>query len=413
MSTATYKIPAENIDKLQGQITTLNKKVEKLRKKGHEFALVECAVDETPLIEKISYTTENGVRVNREQVYFQVTITGEEVVVAGWRFIATLQHEEGGTIIRSIPGVVEEGELAKYRDAKPICDHCGYNRKRNDTFVLRNEVTRDMKQVGSTCLEDFLGVDVHALAIMAELLASLGMIATSLGECEGGYSSASFIPLATYLPFVARSIREDGWLSRTAARERGDRERSTADLSFNMMLDHFHKPSSETRPSEVDDASAHSTLEYLAEHFDTVDEEKLNDYQHNLKVTFVGQVVNQKLAGLAASMLSYVARQIADAEEKKRNGHSEFVGTLNERTVMSLTCVYTPKGGRPGLFRDASGNKVQAWKMPSVIEEGKTYRIKCTPVKHEVYRDVKSTMVNRLAVEEEVVVLDSLAAVNL
>jgi len=398
MSTATYKIPAENIGKLQGQITTLNKKVEKLRKKGHEFALVECEVDNTPIIEKVSYTVEGGDTINRDQVYFQVTITGEEVIVAGWRFVATLQHEEGGTIIRSVPGTVEEGELEKYRDAKPLCDHCGFNRRRNDTFVLRNELTRKLIQVGSSCLEDFLGVDVHAMATMAELLASLGMIATSLGECEGGYSSTSFIPLSTYLPFVAMSIRLDGWLSRTAARERGGPGFSTADRSFNLMLDHFHKQSPETRPCDNDHSVAELTLEYLAEHFDTMDEAALNDYQHNLKVTFVGQVVNHKLAGLAASMINYHARQIADAEEKKNHADCQYAGELNKRTEMTLTCVYTPKGGRPGMFKDAQGNVIKAWNVPPRVEEGKTYTIKCTPVKHDDYRGVKSTMVNRLAI---------------
>jgi hypothetical protein len=399
MSTATYKIPAENIGKLQGQIATLNKKVEKLNKKGHQFTSVGFEVDNTPIIEKVSYTVEGGDTVTRDQIYFQVTITGEEVIVAGWRFVATLQHEEGGTIIRSIPGVVEEGELARYRDAKPICDHCGYNRRRNDTFVLRNEATRELKQVGSTCLEDFLGVDVHAMAIMAELLASLGMIATSMEECEGGYSSTSFIPLSTYLPFVALSIREDGWLSRTAAFQAGDKSRSTADKSFNLMLDHFHKPSSLTRPSEADEASARSTLEYLADHFEAKDEMTLNDYQHNLKVTFVGQVVNHKLAGLAASMINYVAREIEEKASRERMTESQYVGELNKRTVMKLTCVYRPKGGRPAMFQDSGGNTVKAWNIPDDIEEGKTYQIRCTPVKHDDYRGVKSTMVNRLAVE--------------
>ena len=398
MSTTTYKIPAENIGKLQGQVTVLNKKVEKLRKKGHEFALVGFEVDNTPIIEKISYTTENGVRVNRDQVYYTVTITGEEVIVAGWRFVATLQHEEGGTIIRSIPGTVAEGELARYRDAKPICDHCGFNRERNDTFVLRNEGTKELKQVGSTCLEDFLGVDVHAMATMAELLASLGMIATSMEECEGGYGSASFIPLATYLPFVAMSIRLDGWLSRTAAREKGNREHSTADRSFNTMFDHFHKPSPETRPCDNDHSVSELTLEYLADHFEAKDEATLNDYQHNIKVTFTGQVVNSKLAGLAASMINYVAREIEEKASRERMTESQYVGELNKRTVMTLTCVYTPKGGRPGMFKDTQGNVIKAWNAPARIEEGKIYQIRCTPVKHDVYREVKSTMINRLAI---------------
>ena len=406
MSTATYKIPAENIGKLTTQIETLNRKVAKLCKKGYNFNPIVIDVDKTPIIEHKTYQNEDGC-TTRDEVFYNVTVTGEEIIVSGWRFVATLQHEEGGTIIRSIPGTVAEGELSHYRNATPGCDHCQMNRRRNDTFVLRNESSRELKQVGRNCLEDFTGVDAHGLAIMAELLASLDLIMGSFGEGSGSIGFSSFVPLSTYLPFVAKSIREDGWLSRGAAYERGVRENSTADRSFSAMVTFFkamqHRNNrlvEETKPTEKDRQEAADVTAYLSDHFESLDESALNDYQHNLRVTFEGQVVDHRLAGLAASMVSYVARQIQEKAEKTEWSTSEYIGELKKRMVLTLTCVYPSRGGRPGCFRDENGNKIQAWNTPDNVFEGQTYRIACTPVKHEVYKDVKSTMVNRLVLQK-------------
>ena len=406
MSTATYKIPAENVGKLTVQIESLNRKVAKLNKKGYNFSPILLDIEKTPIIEKKTYQHDDGMSTTRDEVSYNVTVSGEEIIISGWKFIATLQHEEGGTIIRSIPGTVAEGELSHYRNATPGCDHCQTNRRRNDTFILRNESTRELKQVGRNCLKDFTGVDAHGMAVMAELLASIDLIMGSFGESSDSIGYSSFVPLSTYLPFVAKSIREDGWLSRGAAYERGNREGSTADLSLFSMITHFGAMRSrnmqlveETKPNDKDNQEATNVIKFLSEHFDSLDENNLNDYQHNLRVTFDGQVVDHRLAGLAASMVSYVARQIQEKAEKNEWATSEYIGTLKKRETFELTCVYLPRGGRPGCFKDGNGNKIQAWNVPEDITEGNTYRIMCTPVKHEVYRDVKSTMVNRLVVK--------------
>lgn len=135
MTTTSYKIPADNLPGLVEHIAKLNKKVEKLAKKGYAVEPIKLAIGpaEVKKLSKINPLTGEPY----ERITFPVTLTGSPVKAEGWEFIATLQHEEGGTIVRSVPGATQEGELAQFRECEPSCEHCGYKRKRNDTFVLR------------------------------------------------------------------------------------------------------------------------------------------------------------------------------------------------------------------------------------------------------------------------------------
>jgi hypothetical protein len=134
MTTTHYSIPAENLSSLKGHIEKLNKKVAKLQKKGFDVKPIDMTVG--PAI--ITKGMQRGIEV--ERIHFPVSMSYEPIKAAGWEFVATLGHEEAGNIVSAVPGMTTEGELAAYRTAKPACNHCGFSRKRNDTFILRKTV---------------------------------------------------------------------------------------------------------------------------------------------------------------------------------------------------------------------------------------------------------------------------------
>jgi hypothetical protein len=135
-TTQTYKVPSANLPGLVAHIEKLNKKVEKLLKKGFEASPVVLTVGPA-IVEKRIKTEIYGCPREIEKIFFPVTIVAQTIKVAGWEFVATLQHEEGGTIVRAVPGATIEGELASFRNVGNVCNHCGFDRKRNDTFILR------------------------------------------------------------------------------------------------------------------------------------------------------------------------------------------------------------------------------------------------------------------------------------
>jgi hypothetical protein len=149
-TTKTYKIPAENLASLQERIEQVNKRVARLVKKGYDAKPVVIEVSPlyaekqpcgcAPSARKDCHHCLGG-GFKPDRVFADVTLTAPEAPKAnGWEFVAALTHVEGvGTVLRVVPGVkVEEGELARYREASPDnCDHCNAKRRRLDTFVLR------------------------------------------------------------------------------------------------------------------------------------------------------------------------------------------------------------------------------------------------------------------------------------
>ena len=78
-----------------------------------------------------------------------------EVKTATHDFVGSLTQEEAGMITRLSDGV----DLGDWRPKESYCDHCGTNRKRNFTVIVRDHETGECSQIGSSCVEGYLGVD--------------------------------------------------------------------------------------------------------------------------------------------------------------------------------------------------------------------------------------------------------------
>ena len=106
--------------------------------------------------------------------HIEATVSGSAPKLAGWEFVGTISRVEdtGATLLKSVPGATIP---AYYRDANPEhCDHCGINRFRKDTFIVAKD--GEFKQVGRSCLKDFLGHhNPEAIAQYCSLLAGFNI----------------------------------------------------------------------------------------------------------------------------------------------------------------------------------------------------------------------------------------------
>ena len=83
----------------------------------------------------------------------EVTVTGEAPKLNGWWFVAAIDNVNNSAVIRTVPGI----EIPEqYMHTNPCqCDHCNVQRYRTSTFVVFNGT--EHRQVGKSCLKDFLG----------------------------------------------------------------------------------------------------------------------------------------------------------------------------------------------------------------------------------------------------------------
>ena len=95
-------------------------------------------------------------------VRFETTVTGEAPCYGGWRFLAALDATPAADgavnwIVRCAPGV-DDDALNRGQLRQGACDHCETVRPgRRHLYAVQHTDTGELRQVGSTCIKDFLG----------------------------------------------------------------------------------------------------------------------------------------------------------------------------------------------------------------------------------------------------------------
>lgn len=378
----TYLIPQERIAELETTIARLAKRAARLGTTPIALAVAEtvtevpyvrvgeigesdtywrkvCATDDVRALELVG-------RV-RYRAFRSVEVIGSAPRLAGWEFIATIQHMEGEggervNMLRVVPGVGDRLPV-RFRTVGPEnCDHCHRSIKtRRDTFVVRYVggggdseamlpvVSDGWQQIGRTCTQDFLGgVDPHAVAAQLEsLLEACGAAASMEGDDgwggSGGRVSGGW-PIREFLSVTAALVRSEGWVSRGQARDRDDLCATADSVLYyldpprNAVARADHKRFVEAHPiTDADCADADAALEYargeLAEHAD------LSDYLWNLRVSCAQVSVDHRTAGITASLVQHWRKEIARRVEVAARAlrPSEHIGAVGERLRLRLT----------------------------------------------------------------------------
>jgi hypothetical protein len=390
-----YKIPADNIPKFEKQVAKLSRKSEKLGCGSIYF------VPFNTLEEK----QKNGTVIR----YVEVLFNGFEAPkLNGWSFVARIDHaNEVGNIIRPIPGATVPDY---YRTADSNCDHCNRKRYRRDTFIVCNE-EGEYKQVGATCIKDFLGHgDPEKLAKMAELLGYADEYAR--GAMNIG-DDRRYLDLEVYLSHCACMIEKHGYLSRSkanelnATREPGRELQTTASLALDNMFPAAVKYA--PLPDAVTDTHVELAQKSIAWAQELGEDGKLlSDYEYNIHVLAATGYIEFRSVNYASSIVAGYMRKhnlFPQLEEKKISSHVGAIGDkLAEREVELLGC-FPRDNGRGGntyfyRFADADGN-VLTWSTATYINADKGDKLKLSGnvKKHDVFKEIKSTLLTHCKFE--------------
>lgn len=138
---------------------------------------------------------------------FAVTISGEAPRYAGWRFVASVDAVDGGTILRYPPG-----RDAAFRNTDVVaghCDHCHTRRARRRTMLLAHDDTGQLLQVGTSCLKDFLGHHLSPVFLAADdVRAELG---------KGLSATPTAWDLTSVLTYAWAAVQALGWTPASAS----------------------------------------------------------------------------------------------------------------------------------------------------------------------------------------------------
>ena len=132
----TYLIHEANIERLR-------KKVNRIKEKCEKYS---CPFIYNEIGEEFKTIRENGKNIVVR--YIKVEAEGT-AIVNNWEFVGTINHESKGNIIRKMKSEIEVPE--RYYNTSPVCEHCGTNRYRRETYLIHN---KENDQIGrASCRE--------------------------------------------------------------------------------------------------------------------------------------------------------------------------------------------------------------------------------------------------------------------
>lgn len=319
----SYEIYSNNWPRLKAKLDKMIRRAAKLGVAPLTYEIIDTR--------EVKEGTSTDPKLREEKWYkiYTVELVGESPQIAGWTFYATIQHAgEAGNVIRCSPDA-PEGIADKFREAESKCDHCKTNRFRRDTFLVYHEKKGELKQVGSSCIKDFLGHgDPHAVAKYLELLAGATQLLRFGGEGGHGEGGWFAYDLEDFLVRVSANIQKFGWTSRTKAREEGGL--ATADQVLNVLERVGEWELWDAEVHEANYTEASEALEWAV----NLNPKPEEDYLWNIHVVSKSPYMEPRSVGLAASIVaSYrrkLAREKAQAERLAR-GPGRHIGKEKER----------------------------------------------------------------------------------
>ena len=313
MSNPTVAIPQERVSELEAAIAKLNKRADK----------IGCA----PISLEVGDPFEKQVSETQWHTFVPVRVNGEAPKLNGWVFVATLEHDENGTLIRRLPAFDSEVDLTQYRKSTPDnCDHCGYRRRRNDTYVVWNEETGETKQVGSSCLKDFIGHE-NPEAIARHLQTIRDLIEDIQG---GSYSGGRITPrydLRTVLSVAVAEVADNGYVTRKAAWDDPDLI-STSEAVRTRWHRYRSSEGERAKITPQHMKAADAIIDWVR----ALEENDLtNDYLWNLFTVCKGESIEEGQFGIAASAVKAAQNAVKHGKDGDRH-QGQVTRTQDEPT---------------------------------------------------------------------------------
>ena len=380
------KTTVRSLESFKASFKTLQRRAKRLGIEPPSFQVINSRIEP---VEVHTYD-QMGAHIGRRTVHAEVhdvEVVGfsRKIILAGWEFIAKLTPHGDGNVVACF---TEEEVPVKYRTCEIGCDHCASNRKRNDSFVVRNLASGEFKQVGRNCLSNFTqAASAERLCGEFEFYASTHEWLKDFSESESLSHEGSGVPAYNLAWAVAFGLEahKGGYVSAAAAEDRGIQS-TAAIVRYEVCGNRNPSPESEEMAVAL------------------IEEAKLlpddgSQYMANLKTIIRSGYVTMQTIGIGVSLIAAVNRSRKVKVEKEEGAKSQHVGTVGERIVVEGEIVNrfgydTPFGWvEKVVLRDADGNLLVAKNLPGVV--GDTIRMKATVKEHSEFRGASQTILAR------------------
>ena len=397
-----YDMPAYRLDQAIAKIDAANKKLERNGIDDHFTYDVEHYLYE-------GTTTERGYTESFTEARCKLTLSEPEIAYGGWHFVAALDATDNGVIARTAPGQSLDG----WRPDEQSCDHCGTRRQRNSTYVVAN-ADGNRKQIGSDCLEPFLGVRPKGLWALGYDLED--DLKTGDDEFDWGPGShgTTAVPVRDLIA-TALAVSDGGkqFLSKARAEEweRTSTSAATNEVLFGRAYDRKDAERRDEIHQRAQQYLEDGTADAVVAAGQTVDGD--GDYPVNLRTALAGEWVDSRHSGIAVSAIAMWRRGQERAAVKAAVAPG-FIAPEKAKiagvkaTVTKVSYVDDPYGYHGGvntlvIFQTPDGHQLKWFASGRKdFEVGQAGTFTGGSVKaHEQYKGADQTVVTRVKFAED------------
>lgn len=356
---------------------------------------------------KVNKLDNDGKPIETDVLVDVINVDIENPIVSlnGWSFLAIIEHSKEGNII--LKKLYDINIPEQYLTSDTYCEHCNTNRYRKFTYLVYKAETNEIHQVGSTCLTAYLGFDASILMAHAALFNQMNDMMNDSHEMERMSKRGVEIQnLELFLKRTIAVIEKIGYVSAKKARE--DAEKNAGGLEFLTATGYIVweiNYNDRSWKDELEQAASGHVHTIYGKVIDMVNEmDDNNDYVHNIKVLVKRGYVTYKTATTAASIVgTWLAREYKkNKENKKPSVHFGIIGKrIDVDMVLKSKITYESRYGMSNCYRFETneGNTAVWFTGAASLQEGAHYVGKATVVKHDEYKGLKQTILNRCKLE--------------
>ena len=297
---STHSIPSDRVPGFTARIDKLNKVSKKLNLPPLKYEIGEK-----------HYKSHKEGNQEFHIEHTKVHVRGESPKIKNWEFVGNRSHDKDTGIMTAHAAHGKELPKQYHADGNKIkCDHCGINRERVGSYVLKNVTTGEHKEVGKSCLKDFTGHDSpEAIAKHFNNITELHF-GKHDSEDYGVGKPEHVYKLHDVMHAAISSIKTKGFIATSADTPDNPSTKTRLNMHFG---DNPRAPKIEMHPADKEHAE--KAIEHTNKTANTS-----TDYGSNLKSIVSAGMVKQKHYGyIAAAANAYLNHAAAPKDTSGYN----------------------------------------------------------------------------------------------
>lgn len=283
------------------------------------------------------------------------------------------------------------------------CDHCNIDRYRKDTYIIYNNVTKEYKQVGSSCLKDFLGYDISGMFSMYDVFNDVIDEIEDYDINDPRYRSTLEYEKFNIFFMLSRIIYEidtNGYVSVKQAESEFGKISTKAQIQ-SMLIDYHNSNNVKNIFNPKMELNTMDRAKDIVSYFKNEISNNPNNYRMDYWKT-IDTILTDEF--VTFNEIGYIAAlPMIYFNNMKKKDTSDYVGNIGDKVKgMELTyfnkCSFETIYGVMTIymFKDINNN-ILVWKTSTYIdiELNKVYRMSFTIKEHSEYKGIKQTNIIR------------------